>query len=130
MNKKVDDFLTHYGVLGMKWGRRKSSGSGSTGTTAKPAGNKSEDYKTAKGLQRKKLSDMSNKEIETLTKRLQLETSYRRLTAPTKSKGKQFVETALSNVGKKVASEFNKQFIEPRIEQLMTKLIARATRPR
>jgi len=118
--------LYHYGVLGMKWGRRKAS-SGGTSTTPGP---KSEDHKKARTLKRKKLSEMSNQEIETLSRRMQLETNYGRLTAPTKSRGRKYLDAALQTVGKKVASEFNKQFVEPRVEQMMTKILAAAARRR
>ena len=118
--------LYHYGVLGMKWGRRKVS----SGGTSTKSGPKSEDYIKARSLKGKKLSEMSNQEIETLTRRMQLETNYGRLTAPTKSRGRQHLESALQTVGKKVASEFNKQFVEPRIEQTMTRILAAAARRR
>ena len=60
--------LTHYGVIGMKWGRRKAS-----------SGSSSADHISVSGLRKKKLNEMSNDELTQLTKRLQLERQYKEL---------------------------------------------------
>jgi hypothetical protein len=117
--------LYHYGILGMKWGVRRGSKSGSS-TVKRTSG--SDDYQKAKTLKRKSLKDMSNKEIEDLTRRLQLETNYRRLNPVVKSKGRRFAEAALKTVGKKAAEEFNKQFVGPQVEKIMAQLIKKAAK--
>ena len=116
--------LYHFGILGMKWGVRRSGKSGSR--TSRIEG--SEDYKKAKTLKRKRLKDMSNKEIEELSKRLQLETNYRRLNPVVKSKGRRFAEAALKAVGKKTAEEFNKQFVGPQVEKMMAQILKKAAK--
>lgn len=70
--KKV---LIHFGVMGMKWGRRKDGSPGST-HVVQP----SEDHKAAQALRHKPLSEMTNDEIQTFTKRLELEKKYKDLT--------------------------------------------------
>lgn len=142
--------LYHYGVKGMKWGVIRGSKARISRARAKlkskiedrakrrveskdKARNSilkkgSEDYERAKGLKRKRLSDMSNKEIEDLTRRLQLETNYRRLNPQTKSRGRQLIEATVKTVGKQAAEEFNKQFVKPRVEKIMSDLIKKAAR--
>lgn len=74
--------LKHYGVLGMKWGRRKQT---------RPM---SEDAKTAKNLKKKKVSEMSNTELKKLNERMNLEQNYKRLNPNTVKKGAAFIGTA------------------------------------
>lgn len=83
-----------YGVPGMKWGKRKARGS-SAAPAARP---KSADHIEARQLNKKKLSELSNDELQRLTKRLDLEAKYRK-THPTKMQKaqkvfKQVVSTA------------------------------------
>jgi len=80
--------LKHVGILGMHWGRRKSGKSGPDKSSA--------DHVQAKGLKGKKLTDMSNDELKTLTTRLQLEKSYKDLTKGDIDPGKKFLADVLS----------------------------------
>ena len=59
---RVDEYLMHYGVLGMKWGKRKAR-----------ASNSSE--------QAPKKRHMSNKELQARIKRLKMEKEYAQLIA-------------------------------------------------
>lgn len=59
---RVDEYLMHYGVLGMKWGKRKAK-----------ASNSSE--------QAPKKRRMSNKELQARIKRLKMEKEYAQLIA-------------------------------------------------
>lgn len=59
---RVDEYLMHYGVLGMKWGKRKASASKSS-------------------EQAPKKRRMSNKELQARIKRLKLEKEFAQLTA-------------------------------------------------
>lgn len=86
--------LYHYGVLGMRWGRRR----GTSGSSKDSHKDYSEDYTTARQLKRKSISEMTNKELETLNKRLQLEKQYKELTPTQISKGKKAAGKALKAV--------------------------------
>jgi hypothetical protein len=68
----------------MKWGRRKASGPSSA------------DHTVAAGLRKKKLHEMSNAELKTLTNRLQLEKSYKDLSRSKIDAGKKFAGTLLA----------------------------------
>lgn len=65
-SNEVEDFLKHYGVLGMKWGRRK----GKTTTTQKPR------------------RRMSNKELQARVKRLKLEQEFAKYSPKTETQSK------------------------------------------
>lgn len=102
--KAGEDFLAHYGVLGMKWGRRKNS-SGSYTTTGRKAKNKyeSKDSKAVRKLRKKKLNQLSNDELKKLNNRLQLEKQFKELKRSDTSAGKKFVQELLISTGKSAA---------------------------
>lgn len=80
-----DQFLKHYGVLGMKWGVRKRRV-----TTTSP----SKSSGTGKGNRR-----MSNKELSSRVKRLKLEQEYAKLTEVPKPKTVSKVEKMVKAAG-------------------------------
>lgn len=95
MTESSEDYeLFHYGVKGMKWGVRKRDGGVRTSRLerkltekAEEAKTHSSDHKTAQKLRAKPLATMSNDDIKTLNKRLELETNYARLMESTRKKG-------------------------------------------
>lgn len=94
---ELDDVLSHYGVKGMKWGVRNSEGAPS-----KPAPSEdavlAKQYKTT--AKKGGSQALSNKELQDLVTRMNLEKQYATLN-PTKSKvAKKFVADTLLQVGK------------------------------
>lgn len=94
----MNNELYHYGVLGMKWGVRRSR-SGSTSSAkrskkSKPAVDPS--YKKAHSG--KKAKYMSDSELREVNKRLNAEKQYRDLTRK-KSKGKAAVQAFVGTAG-------------------------------
>lgn len=89
------DELAHYGVLGMKWGRRKAKLSkvASKVTT----------------VPKKKASEMTDDELKKEISRLELEKKYADLSKSdvksTASKGKEFVNDILSASGKNIGTQ-------------------------
>lgn len=131
----LDDVLQHFGVKGMKWGvrRRGSTSSGPTdvvvtsrgGKKVKTAGGKghgpSDDaVTTAVARQKAKKSStdsLSNKELQALVSRMNLEQQYSRLAPQSTGKAAlKFVGDVLLGVGKqeatKVASDFAAQQVK------------------
>jgi hypothetical protein len=98
-----NNYLQHYGVLGMKWGVRRSQSKNGSST---PAGKKrySEDHVKVQKIRKKKVSQMSNQELRDANNRLQLERQYGDLTKK-KSRGKQAVQTFIAVAGTIAAAE-------------------------
>lgn len=134
----AEDILQHYGILGMKWGvrrsdaelaraagRRVSDGKPVTKTQRvkdvikkkkTPKAPPSEDAKRASEAAKKAKKSgpqaLTNKELKQLNERLNLEQNYTRLTTPQnkkqKSDGAKFVEQQLTNIAQKKAIDFVK----------------------
>lgn len=104
--------LAHVGVLGMKWGVRRASGSSSK----KPSNaNKST------GTQKKKrLEDMSDDELRTAISRIQMEKQYKSLTAKETSAGKKFASEVLSSAGKQVATAYAAKLMTQKLDSMMS----------
>lgn len=82
-SKKTNE-LYHYGVLGMRWGVRRKS-----------ARQSSEDSSNVKNIRKKRVDEMSNKELIEANNRIQLERQYKSLTGgKAKRAVKAFVGTA------------------------------------
>lgn len=96
-------YLQHHGVKGMKWGVRKDrKGGGLFKRKQIDPETQSDDYKTSQTLKKKHISQMSNKELQSLNQRLQLEQQYANLTQK-KSKGKEIATAILTEVVKETA---------------------------
>lgn len=98
--------LYHYGVLGMKWGvRRSPSQLGHKiriKRKKKPSEPVHEDYKKAHS--KKKVSSMSDAELRNRNNRLQMERQYAQLTEK-KSRGKKIVSGIIATAGTIAAAE-------------------------
>ena len=83
MAGSVEDYLAHYGVKGMKWGRRKNESGGY-------------DYvgRRVKGgtLDKPDVSKMSDDELRTRINRIKMETEYSQLTKRQPAKAEKFVK--------------------------------------
>lgn len=121
----VDSVLAHYGKKGMHWGIRKSI-SGPTAVSVKTVPGKrilskggekqpaSEDaIKAVAAKQKAKASttdSLSNHELQTVVSRMNLEQQYTKLTteAPTKTTGRMFVKSLLTNTAKSEVTQLSK----------------------
>lgn len=66
--KNSQNTLSHFGILGMKWGRRKQK-------IKKQS--PSQDSQEKKLLRKRSLSSLSNKELEQINRRIELENRYK-----------------------------------------------------
>lgn len=122
------DELCHHGIKGMKWGIRRFqrkdgsltlAGKKRYGDDDNKARVPSEDHKQAQALKGKKLYEMSNKELETLTRRMQLEQNYKNLNKQSVSKGRQIVASVLTEIGKETFKSFAKDIINNKAPALV-----------
>ncbi len=85
--------LTHHGILGMRWGVRRSDAqlARARGSSKKSSSDAShEDYKKAHGS--KNIKSMSDAELRNKLNRLQMERQYSQLSEGSVSSGKQFAQ--------------------------------------
>lgn len=101
--------LYHYGVLGMRWGRRKARSSSSS-TNGSKRSNTSDDHNRAKALKKKKLSQLSNAELRELNNRMQLESQYKNLKRQDISIGRKFIKDVMYDSSKEIAKEYTKKY--------------------
>ena len=86
------DHLKHYGVLGMKWGARRSRNGGTV----------HDDY--AKAHTKKNVKEMSDSELRSRNNRLQMEMQYSSLTKK-KHTGSNVVKSLIATAGTIAAAE-------------------------
>lgn len=89
----VEDFLAHYGVLGMRWGKKKAEVPAST------------DAKASIAIKEKakvgKVKALSNKQLQTAINRMQLEQNFKRLAVNDKPAITRFISSTLLEIGKR-----------------------------
>lgn len=92
MAGSAEDYLAHYGVKGMKWGRRRNKTGGYDYVGRKVKGGT---------LDKPDVSKMSDEELRNRIGRIKMETEYSQLTKRKPGKAEKFVKTLV----KKRASE-------------------------
>lgn len=94
----------HYGILGMKWGRKK-------GSATKPKRVSSEEHIRKASLKKKKVREMTNAELKALNERMQLERQYKALKKHDIVNGKDLVQNILVGIGTDMAKSVLKSAI-------------------
>lgn len=115
---EIDDFLEHFGILGMKWGVRRERGSdgriieGSRG---------SDDHQKARDLKKKGARNLSNSELKAYVERMNLEKQYSNLNKKEVSAGRKFVSDVLVTAGKTTLTSFVTKQMTTQLEKVVTK---------
>lgn len=92
----VDEFLEHHGIKGQKWGIRNRN--------KKPVGPTSKDFKKSRKLQKRGSAALTNKELQDVNTRLNLEQNFHRMNPSKKAKGEAKVKAILGTIGVGVAA--------------------------
>jgi hypothetical protein len=106
--------LYHWGILGMKWGRRRFQNEDGSRTAAGKRREaamekeRSEDYIKSRENRQKGPESLSNEELKKLNERLQLESVYQNLTSKKIDKAESFVQTALKKAAGEAFTEITK----------------------
>lgn len=136
----ISDFIIHYGIRGMHWGIRRvnpsSSGEVSVKTRTKPAPTKIStkggehlpahpDAVAARIVEQKLKKSgqnaLSNKELQQLALRLNLEQQVTRLQNSQTSPGKKFVNDLMGSIAKQSANTITSQIVAKQVGSLLKK---------
>lgn len=107
-------YLLHYGVLGMRWGVRRNTSS-SSGSSRGLFRRKAKDTKGDGKIKTKKrtIQDLTNDELNTKIRRMELEKRYKDLAAqtnpPKSERGRKFVIDVLEQIGKNTLTNIGTQ---------------------
>lgn len=93
--ENYDDFLQHYGVLGMKWGHRKTRSN--TSSNKKPKSTKNTTTSKPKPKHKPTQRRLSDAELRAVVNRMRLEREYADLTYRASSRSK--VESVVRTIG-------------------------------
>lgn len=108
----MSDYISHFGVKGMKWRiRRYQNKDGSLTPEGRKRYGRSEDSEKVRELRKKPVSAMSNQELETVIRRMNLERQYRDLKSSEVNSGKKKVKEVLDYAN--TASQFYNLYNSP-----------------
>lgn len=108
----IDEVLQHFGVKGQRWGvRRRSSSSDSA------------DHLRTKHLRKKRVSQLSNEELQDLARRLNLESQILNLNPPKSKIATKFVTDVLVSVGKQQATKIAGDIATKQIAKILASAV-------
>lgn len=124
--EEVHNFLEHFGILGMRWGHRRSSENSTSSSKSSSSEKKeSNEHEEAVNLGKKGIKNLSNDELQKYTRRMQLEQQYRQLSAQQKvqqqNAGKVFVKNLAKDTGNTLARQYAKRIATVLIDEALAK---------
>lgn len=131
----MENTLVHYGVLGMKWGVRrtpeqlarakgKTPAQKKTASVQKKVVTKSAAKTSSSNSEKKTSSELTNDELKEKIARLELEKRYKELAKstmppPKSSKGKEFVMRVIEKSGENIATQLTTYVMGSAVNKLL-----------
>lgn len=107
----ADEFLAHFGIMGMKWGRRRPRGAnGLVDKSAKATVDRSKLAGARRSKPESSAKSMTNDELQSAIRRLQMEQQYAQLTAKRKPALRAEVEKIVVNALRQNAQAYLTQY--------------------
>ena len=113
----MDDIIRHHGVLGMRWGVRRTAVQLGGEKRIKGSGDKAREKK--KLASRPKPSPMTDEELRRRVDRLSLEKRYRDLEASLKPRRMKAVTRLLSDVGKRALNKVGDKVLDKVVDRAL-----------
>lgn len=115
MDAETNRDLYHYGILGQRWGVRRTEAQlarNRSGTKTNLSDKAKPSRKASKGSDSDAIKKMSNEELNAIVQRMELEKRYRNLNPAKVSAGKKFVDSVINKTILPAASEASKQVLK------------------
>lgn len=95
------DFLTHYGIPGMKWGKRSASSVRGKKAVGPISADAAEANNAKVKIKKSGTNSLSNKELQSVVTRINLEQQYSKLSPSKMQRGKKITNKLLIGAGNK-----------------------------
>jgi hypothetical protein len=120
------DSLYHFGIFGMRWGKRKGRVGSNKGDNDDITVI-SDDHLRKVKLNGKRPEELSNSELKVINERISLERQYKLLNKKEVSAGRKFVNEVLYNSGKQMATSYLTKYGTKGIDKLISKAAKAST---
>jgi len=121
MNEQIQNsgVLQHHGILGQKWGVRRTESQLTRGSK----GTSSSKKVSAKETEKSKIKSMSDAELRQKINRIQMEKQYSQLSKKDISAGQKFVSDVFMNAAKQTATNYASKYMTKGVDALIENVL-------